>query len=353
MAFTIVPTPKLKREDMIVFLTTLSWMLSSGLSVKAGIDVLLEDPNVKMNKKVLDIVSEELDEGKHLSEIFRDHEESFGQGKWRQLNAAERTGKVPECLLRLAEQIKSDSSLLNKIKGAVAYPAFILVFAMIAGYYMFTTIIPQIGEMMQEFDVELPAMTVMMMNISEALVNNLFLITVVLVGLIVGIRWLLKKPLQLQWHKVITKMPYVGSVSVNMNYSLVYILLNDMIANGAHVVEALRVASSAATNRFIQRELENAAGDMEREGYTITEALIRSTTMPSNDKSMLQVGSITGRTMELLTDLASRRKEAAHESVEALMRIMPSIVLIIVAGLVGVMVIAIYMPMITMTGQIG
>ena len=306
-----------------------------------------------MNKKVLDIVSEELDEGKHLSEIFRDHEESFGQGKWRQLNAAERTGKVPECLLRLAEQIKSDSSLLNKIKGAVAYPAFILVFAMIAGYYMFTTIIPQIGEMMQEFDVELPAMTVMMMNISEALVNNLFLIIVVLVGLIVGIRWTLKKPLQLQWHKVITKMPYVGSVSVNMNYSLVYILLNDMIENGAHVVEALRVASSAATNRFIQRELENAAGDMEREGYTITEALIRSTTMPSNDKSMLQVGSITGRTMELLTDLAARRKEAAHESVEALMRIMPSIVLIIVAGLVGVMVIAIYMPMITMTGQIG
>ena len=353
MAFTLTPVPKLKRNEMIILLTTLSWMIGAGLSIKEGIEVLIEDPNTKMSKKVLDIINSELDEGKQLSEIFRDHENIFGVGRWRQIDAAERTGKVAECLIRISEQIKSDGNLLGKIRGAVAYPAFILVFALIAGYYMFSTIVPQIGEMMLEFDAELPAMTVMMINASNWISNNIILIVLIVGGTSVFIHWLLTHPLRVRWHRLITRIPYVGAISVNVNYSLIYILLNDMLENGAHMVEALRVAACSASNSYIRLELEDAAQEMEREGFELTEALISTNTMPSDDKLMLQVGNTTGRSLELLSDLSVRRKEAARDSVDALMQIMPSVVLIVVALAVGAMVISIYMPMITMTGQIG
>lgn len=352
MAFSILPQNTLKRNDMIVMLTTMSWMLSSGLSLKNGIDELLNDPNNKINKKGLIVIRDGLDEGKVLSEIFKENEVLFGTGRWRQIDAAERTGKLAACLDRISKQIKSDGDLMGKVRGAIVYPAVIMLFAVVAGYYMFTTVVPQMGEMMLEFGVEMPALTVAVMNIAYFMMDHMILIGVVLVGSIVGIRYALTHQLKFAWHRFITRIPFIGPVAVNMNYSMVYILLGDMIENGAHTVEALRVASGSASNIFIVSELLAAADAMEREGLSITEALVKTSTMPPDDKLMLQVGSRTGREMELLSDLAVRRHDAAYASVNSLMEVLPTIVLLVVAAVVGVMVVSIYMPMISMATDI-
>lgn len=350
MAFTL--RSQMKRQDMITMLTTLSWMLSAGISVSVGVDTLLSDPNNKMNKKGLELLRDGLDEGKQLSEVFKEHEDLYGTGRWRQIAAAELTGKVPECLLRIADQIQNDGDLIGKVRNAVIYPAVIMVFALAAGYYMFTTVVPQMGEMMAEFEVELPALTVMVMAVSEYLINNAVLLIGTLAGVFIFIRWLLTHNLKFPWHKTITKLPLVGPVSVNMNYSLVYTLLSDMIENGAHVVEALRVAAGSASNVYIMDELLTAADSIEREGMGLTEALIATKTMPPDDKLMLQIGSETNRELELLASLSKRRREAAYASVNALMEVMPTLVLIVVALVVGTMVIAIYMPMISLATDI-
>lgn len=352
MAFNFSFSKAMSRGDMITMLTTLSWMLSAGMSLKNGVDELLRDPNNKMNKKGLEVVRDGLDEGKVLSEIFKANEPLYGQGRWRQLDAAERTGKVAEALTRMAGQIKSDGDLMGKVRGAVTYPAIIMLFAVFAGYYMFTTIVPQMGSMMEEFGVELPALTRVVMSFAYFMLDHFVLLAIIMVGTVAGIRYLLTHQLKYRWHRLITKIPFIGSVAVNMNYAIVYTLLGDMIENGAHTVEALRVASGSATNIFIMSELLAAADAMEREGLGITEALINTTTMPSDDKLMLQVGSKTGREMELLLSLSSRRHDAAYASVNQLMEIMPTMVLIVVAVVVGVMVISIYMPMISMATDI-
>ena len=344
---------QIKKSDMIVMLTTLSWMLSSGLSIKTGVEELLADPNNKMDKRGLEALRDELDEGKQLSEVFKEHEDLFGAGRWRQIDAAERTGKIAECLTRIADQIRNDGDLLGKVRSAVTYPALIVVFALIAGYYMFTTIVPQMGDMLSEFGVELPALTMVVMGFANFLIANGIMLVVVLVVLIIVIRYLLTRPFKYQWNKFVTRIPFVGKVAINMNYSLVYTLLSDMIENGANVVEALRVAAGSATNVYIMQELLDAADAMEREGYGITEALINTKTMPSDDKLMLQIGAKTGREMELLTSLSGRRRAAAYASVGQLMEVMPTLVLIVVAAVVGTMVIAIYMPMISMATNVG
>lgn len=342
----------MKRNDMITMLTTLSWMLSSGVSVSMGVEELLSDPNNKMNKKGLEVLRDKLDEGEQLSDIFKEHEDLYGTGRWRQIAAAEMTGKVPECLLRIADQIRNSGDIMGKIRNAVIYPAIIMVFALAAGYYMFTTVVPQMKDMLAEFDVELPLLTQMVMAASEYLISNSIFLLGVIVGVIVFIRWLLTHSLKFKWHRFITRLPFVGQVSINMNYSLMYTLLSDMIENGAHVVEALRVAAGSATNVFIMNELLSAADSMEREGIGITEALISTKTMPSDDKLMLRIGSETNRELELLSSLSVRRREAAYASVNTLMEIMPTLVLLVVAAVVAVMVIAIYMPMISLATDI-
>lgn len=344
---------KMKRDDFIMLCTTLSWLLNSGLSSREGVVELLADKNNKMNKKALEILRDDFDDGKVLSQIFHDHENVFGEGRWRQLDAAERTGKVPECLMRLAAQAREDGDLMGKVRGALMYPVVILSLAMAAGYYMFTTIVPEMGAMMAEFNVEMPALTQVIMNIANYLIAYGVWIGAAAAGLIVFLRYLLTKPLRMQWHTAITKIPVVGEVSINMNYSTCYLLLNDMIENGANIVEALRVASSSSTNLYIRKELEDTAERMAREGISLTDGLLETNTMPSDDKLMLQIGQRTGREMELLPDLSERRRKAAYESVNRVMELLPTVVLLAVSGIVAVMVVSIYMPMISMATDIG
>lgn len=352
MALSLLPKKKMSRDDMYTMLSTMSWMVAASFSPAMCVQELLNDPNNKMNKYGLKVLAHGLDEGKVLSDVFKEHEDVFGVGRWQQLAAAERTGKLPEAMTRLAEQIKNDGDLMGKIRGAVAYPVVIMIFALAAGYYMFTTVVPQMAEMLLEFEVEMPPLTVAVMNLSYFLIDNAVLVFGTLIGVVVFIRWLLTKPLRLKWHKFITKMPFIGPISCNMNYSAVYTLLNDMLENGAHITEALRVAAGSTTNVFIREELNEAALAMERDGLGLTEALLKTATMPADDKLMLQIGTKTNRELELLPDLSQRRKEEARAAVEAFMGVMPSLVIIVVGAVVAVMVIAIYMPMISMATDI-
>lgn len=344
---------KMKRDDFIMLCTTLSWLLNSGLSARDGVVELLNDKNNKMNKNALEVLRDDFDDGKVLSQIFRDHEDIFGEGKWRQLDAAERTGKVPECLMRLADQARNDGDLMGKVRGAMGYPSAILVLALAAGYFMFTTIVPEMGAMMAEFDVEMPALTRVIMGLADYLIQYGIFIIIGVVGVVMLIKHLLTKVFRMQWHKTITRLPVVGEVSINMNYSTCYLLLNDMIENGANIVEALRVASSSSTNIFIRKELEDTAERMAREGISLTDGLLDTNTMPSDDKLMLQIGQRTGREMELLPDLSERRRKAAYESVNRVMELLPTVVLLFVSAIVAVMVVSIYMPMISMATDIG
>lgn len=352
MRLPFLNSRKLSNDDFVMLCTTLSWMISSGLSVREGVVELLSDKNNKMNRHALEILRDDLDSGKVLSQVVRDHEDVFGEGYWRQIDAAERTGKVPECLTRLADQIRNNGDLVAKVRNAMIYPGFILGLAFAAGYYMFTTIVPQMGEMMAEFGIELPSLTQVMMKAANFLIENGLFCLLVAVGIAVAVHYLLTKVFRLQWHRIITRIPFVGQVSINLNYSTAYLLLNDMIENGAHIVEALRVASSASGNLYIRGELEGAADRMDAEGIGLTEGLTATNTMPSDDKLMLTIGQRTGREMELLPDLAVRRRKQAYDSVNTVIEIIPTVLLVVVAGIVGVMVVSIYMPMISMATEI-
>lgn len=345
-------TPKkMSRKDLVLLFTSLSYMLTAGMTARDGVDIILQDPNNKVNTKGLNTLKDSLDGGNTLAETFRDHEDVFGYGIWRQVDAAQRTGKVPECLLRIANQLKTSGDVAGKIRGALIYPCFILAVAMAAAYFLFTNTIPEMSAMMLEFGVDLPPLTLAVMAFCDGLVTYG---PVIMVGIVVGLVALIyaiKKPLRVYWHKFILRFPLSGGISVNLNYSIVYTLINDMIENGAHVVEALRVAASAASNLFIGKELLGCASVMEQEGIGLAESLLAAGSMPHDDRLMLNVGSRTGREMEILKDMAARRAIAAEESIQRLLEMMTPIIMVFVCAIVGVLVVSVYMPMLTMASS--
>lgn len=342
---------RVDNKGLILLFTSLSYVKSAGLTFRDGVDIMEGTGDHHINPHGLKVLREGFDEGLVLSNILQNNEDVFGTGWWRQMDAAERTGKESECLLRIAEQLKNNAGIMARIRSAMTYPILVLVVAIIAAYYLMTNTIPQMAEMLAEFGGELPALTKMMMALCDAMIAYGPFIALGLILLVALIIWLLKHPLKLYWHKFITKFFLSGGISINLNYAIVYTLINDMIENGATMVEALRIAASSAANLYITTELLSCADTMEREGYGLAVGLQTAKSMPGDDRMMMDVGSRTGREMELLQDMAVRRRVAANEAVNTLLELLSPIIMLGVCALVGVIVVSVYMPMLTMATQ--
>lgn len=351
--FGLVKGKRLTVNEMVILTTSLSYMLSAGLTLRDGVDIIMKNPDNKMRKDGLQVMKDGFDAGLVLSQVLEQNEDVFGEGLWQQLDAAERTGKVPQALLRIATQLKTGKSVVSKIKGAMAYPTVVIAIAVVAAIYLFTNTIPEMGEMMADLGGEMPALTLKMMAFADLLIAHGVLMGVITAAIILAIRWSLTHTFKKQWHHFISKAPLAGGISTNLSYSRFYMMVNDMIENGSASVDAIRVASTTIDNIFIKDELQNCADTMEREGYGIAEALQPATSMPSDDKLMLGVGARTGREMEILQDLAKRRADAANQSVERLLEMMTPIIMIFVCAIVAVLVISVYLPMLTMASTMG
>ena len=351
--FGLIKGKKLESEELIILTTTLSYMITAGLTVRDGVDIIMKDPNTRIRMSSLQAMKDGFDEGLTLSQVLKANEAIFGTGLWEQVDAAERTGKVPAALLRIAQQTKKSKGVSSKIKGAMAYPTMVLVIAGVAGIYLFTNTIPEMGKMMGDLGSEMPAITEFMMKAADYVINHGLVMGVAAVVAVLIARYLITHTFKLQWHKFISKAPLSGSISTNLSYSRAYMMVNDMIENGSHTTDALKVAASTVDNVFISGELYACAEAMEREGYGLAEALSSASSMPSDDRLMLGVGSRTGREMEILQDLAERRSIAANQSVERLLELMSPIIMIFVCALVAVLVLSVYMPMMTMASTMG
>lgn len=343
---------KMKRNDLIVLLSSLSYMTRAGLSTKQALETLVDDKENKLDKTVPKLMLKRVTDGLRLWEIFKENEKILGTGMWEQIEAAEKTGKLADCLLRIVEQLKNDAGVASKIRGALSYPIFICIVGLGAGYYMFTNVIPEMGEILMEFDATLPAITLQAMAISNLMIERGPLVMLVLGLLIVGLIMMLRGPFRMQWHKFIVKSPLAGTISVNVNYSLIYLILCDMTENGAPMSEALRVAAGSSKNAFIKQELIHASEIIVTQGLGLSEALSNCVSMPSDDRLMLKIGTSTGYIMDMLAEMASRRKIAGKEAVDRLLEMLNPITMVIVCIAVAYLVLAVYYPMLTMASSL-
>lgn len=349
MAFNLFG-PRLSRNEKILLYQSLGFMLSSGVSVYDAAKMLRDDPSKAIKPAALDIILDGIQNGLQLSEVIRDNP-MFGDYS-KQLEIAEQTGKERDCLERIANQIQQGSNLQGKVRNALVMPALTLVLALGVGIWAVNSLVPQMANMLMETGGEMPGVTKFLMGIREHLAANWFL-DIVVAAIVVAVgTYLVKGPLKIQCHQLLTKIKVTASVSINVNYAQMYILLNDMLTNGSSVVEALRVAASSLTNKYIELQLNQCADQMESEGTSLGDGLQNVSTMPSQDRMLVKVGCDTGRQTEVLQQMAEHRALVANLTADNLTQIISPIATIILGVIVGVIAMAIYAPILSITESI-
>lgn len=340
---------EISTKEKIVLYQSLSFMISSGINIREGLTLLSTTKGSKLNKKATAGLLYSLDEGETISQAFQSNEKLLGKGVWQQLKAADRSGKVAECFERLSSQSKGVDSISGKIRGAMAYPTLMLLGIVGIFFYLFTTVIPQIGEALSDLNTELPAITLAMMNASDYVLSHKLLSVAFIVIPIIVLILLIKFPLKYRVSKMLCKLPFVGDIVINSTYANFYQILSDMIVNGSSSVEALTIATGSVKNLYIFEELKKCCTQLQVEAITLAEAISLASTVPWDDRVMIEIAQRSNRLIEIMEDLTASRFAKANESINTLMEMMTPLMTVLIGLMVGLLVMVVYMPIMQVT----
>lgn len=340
-------------KEKMVFARNLSIMVASGLTVSRAINNLAVQTENKTFKVILLDIFDEVQSGKSLSEALAKYPGIFGELFINMVKVGETAGNLDEVLRIVAVQLEKEHDLKSKVKGAMIYPGVILTVMLIIGYIMLTFVLPKLLGVFKDMNAELPAMTRMIVGLSDMLRNNGLATAVGLVIFILFMQWFLRQTSgkkALSW--VAIKFPVFSPLVKQMNCARFARIYSSLLKSGVGSVEALKIISRTLTNYYYQQVLLNSIEDIQK-GVSLSKILSEhGDIFPVLVSQIVQVGEETGKTEVVLLQLAEFYEEEVDQITKNLSAVIEPLLMVIIGGAVGFFAVAMLQPMYSMMDNI-
>ena len=343
---------KVSIQDVAVFARQMAAMISAGVPVTRALATLAKQTtNPTLAAAIVDI-SENVESGMPLSDAFAMYPKIFDDLFVAMIATGEVGGILEQSLISLANQLQKNKALKDNIKSAVSYPKNIGIFAIILLIMMLAFMVP-IFQKMIPAKTELNGLTQFIFNASTSLRTQWYLWILVAAILIVALRFIIKsKFAHTFWEKNKLHMPLIGDFITKMVVARFCRTLATLLAGGVTAVEALQSAGPTSGSDLIKDAVDNAISDIE-EGKSISDSLDKSGLFPPMVTGMIAIGEEAGTLPELLDKVAEFYEEDVETTSRNLGSIIEPIALIGIGGLVGAMLISLYLPIFTASTSIG
>jgi len=348
--------PFLKREkvrlkELAVYSRQLSVLIDAELPLIQSLSILEEQQKSKYFRTVIRTIKEEVEAGSTLNQAKRKHAKVFDDLYCNLVASGEQSGSLDVMLRRLAEYIERSVKLRAQVRQAMIYPTAILVFAVVVSIFLLWKVIPVFASIFRDLGAELPLLTAVIIKLSNFIQNNILFVFLGLVGLFFAFRYY-RNTTQGRWttDRLMLKIPLFGPLLYKVAMTRVTRTLSTLISGGVPMLEALKITSTTAGNVLIEKEIIDAR-KLVSEGKTMNEAFRESGRFPLMMLQMINVGEATGTLDEMLSKLANFYDEEVETAVAAMMSIMEPIMLIFVGGLVGSLVVAMYLPIFSLISK--
>ena len=341
------PFKKVKLGDLVVFTRQFATMVNAGLPIVRSLYVLTEQTTNKKLKDVLDDVRKRVESGLALSEALEKHPKVFNKLYTEMVRAGEIGGILDEVLLRIAGQLEKDQDLRRKVKSAMAYPTVVLVLAILAASFMLIFIVPIFARMFEDLGGDLPLPTVVAMTLSDILTSifGVFLYAGMIGGVIFFLRWRKTENGRKAVDPVMLKIPArIGDTLQKVALARFARTLGTLIAAGVPILQALEVTATSSGNWVIEKAVLKSREAI-REGLPIYQPLEDEPIFPPMVTRMIAVGEETGDIDGMLTKIADFYESEVDASVKALTSIIEPLMIVVIGGIVGGIIIAMYLPM--------
>ena len=339
---------KVKNKDLSVFCKQFAAVLRAGVPVIAALDMMATSTENKTLRTAIEEAGVHVQKGGTLADALRLNKDVFPDMLANMVAAGESSGKMEICFERMAAQFEKDGHIEGKIKSAMMYPIVILVVVTGVVILMLTSVIPTFSEMFKEMGAELPAATQMLVNASDFLVKRWYVVLIIAVALIVGIKFFAQTEFGQDFNgNAARKIPVFGNLNVKTAAATFSRTFATLLASGIPMVEAVEQTANVMKNKVIRDKLKDCKVQVMR-GVPLSKPVKDMQIFPEMLSQMMHIGEETGNIEDMMEKVADFYEDEVDLATDALTSAMEPLIIVVMAVVVGGMVVAIYSPILSM-----
>ena len=339
---------KPKARDFSVFCRQFVSMTQAGVTILDALNMLGEQTeNVKLAKAVK-ATQISVEKGETLSDSMEEQKKIFPPLLIHMVRAGESSGSLDIAFERMAIQFEKDAKLQATIKKAMIYPIIVMLVAIGVVIVMLTFVIPNYAEMFEDMDMELPGITVAVMNMSDFVIGYWYILIAVVIAAVVAFRMFYASPQGRHIvDNILLRNKLTGPLSQKSASARFARTLSTMLAAGISMPDALEITAGTLTNVIMRDAVMDAREDIVQ-GTSLSLPIERSRKFPPMVHHMIRIGEESGDVEGLLTKLADYYEEEVEMATESMMAVMEPLIILLLAGIVGTLIGAVMAPMLAM-----
>jgi type IV pilus assembly protein PilC len=337
------------QAELMRFTRQLSILINAGVPILECMEILHKQEQNMALKKVVKNISMQVEEGKSLFESMS-NQQGFDKLYCALVKAGESAGILDSILVKLAEFLEKAEKLKKQVKSALTYPVIVVFVGILVIFGLMTFVVPQFVEILKESNQEIPWVTQVVIDISAFFQNYLLLlIALIVAGVMFFINFIKTNEGKQAWDRVTMKAPLFGMLVIKGNLGSFTRTLATMLAAGVPIIDSLEICIDTLDNTQIAKDLAKVRKAV-IEGKSITEPLSRITYFPPLVTQMIKVGESTGNMDQMLLKVADVFEEEVEELVGNLTKLIEPIILVVLGGMIGFVLIAMYLPIFLSAG---
>ncbi len=341
------PFGAIPSKEIVVFTKKIATMMRAGLPIVEAMGLVASQSANKNMKRVTAQIIDKLNNGSPLSVAFREHQRHFDSVYLNMVEAGEISGKLDVFLDRLVEMLEKQQAIKAGIKSALFYPVTLVVITLGISYFMLTNVVPTFQEMYEGLGAELPAPTQAIVDASNWIQDGGNLLGVILTAASIwaGNRLLNRfvRPYRKAKSIIALRLPIVGAIIEKSTVARMSLLMANLLAAGVSVIDTLAVSSTVSRNvKFL--EATDRIQQKITTGAPLSVLFGNEKVFPAALSQLMAVGERTGNMDEMLTSIAKYYEEEFTTLVDGLSTIIEPLMIVFVGMMIGVMVVALYLP---------
>jgi len=340
-----------KYDEVVTFTRQLSTMITAGLPLTQAMSILGQQSKPAMSRMVSEI-QREIEGGSTFAKALEKYPRSFSRVYIQLVRAGETGGVMDEVLDRLAENMEKDKEFKAKTKGALIYPVIVLLAMVIVGFIMMVVVVPKLTEMYKDFGADLPFATQLLIDIST-FISRYWWLTIV--GSVVGFgifkKWIKTHTGRVAFDSFLMKLPVFGELRAKVTLTEFARTLSLLLGSGISLLQALDIVSESSENILYREALQDASKQVEK-GISLSQAISKfGHLFPPILAQMIAVGEETGKLDDVLLKLSVYFQSESEHAIKNMTTALEPMIMIVLGLGVGLMVIAIIMPIYNLTSQ--
>jgi type IV pilus assembly protein PilC len=337
---------KISVKEKALFANKLSAMVDAGVPIMRSLDLMRQQQKSPLFRRALTAMTDEVNQGASLGSAMRRWPKVFDNLSIAMVEAGEAGGVLDETLKRLAKLLEENARLQNQLKAAMGYPVTVLVIAILVFLGMTIFLIPTFADIFDQLGAELPIFTQLMLNLSKLLRSSFSII--LLGGIIFGIyaftRYYATPVGRRQVDGLLLKLPLFGYLLQKTGSAQFCRTMSSLSKAGVPILMALEILHGATNNSVVGDAISKSRNDIS-EGMPLSTALALKRVFPDMMVSMLAIGEETGEMDAMLSKVADFYEDEVSTAVKTLTSMIEPLMIVVVGGIVGSILVAMYLPM--------